>query len=1118
MHILLAQGQSFDEIDKPVDLGQSPGDIVVLSFTDNDLAGFASAAKTADEPLPSLRLANLAQLRHPMSADLYIEKVVERARFVLVRLLGGLDYWRYGVEQIYAAAKKQGIGLAVIPGDGRPDPRLASVSTVDANSLDLFSRYCSEGGTTNLQNALKLAANLSGKGYDIQAPQVLPMFGAYEPVKGIVSIAAARASLAGGRPGAIIVFYRALLLAEDMKAIDALHAALVERGFAPSALFVTSLKDQHAAQFMRQCLSSLAPAVILNTTAFSARTSADEPSPLEYAGVPILQTVLAGSRLEAWRDNQRGLSAADLAMNVVLPEIDGRLFAGAISFKRESASHSDFEFTPLLHAPDDAGLAHAVDMAAAWARLARTPRAKRRLAFILPDYPGKAGRAGSGVGLDGPGSAAAILSLLKDSGYALDEIPQADEIFRRLTQGAASPILDITQYRRLFANLPRETREKVLAAWGEPESDFDCDGNVFHHRVMDLGHILLAVQPDRAARRDRKDRYHDPALPPRHGYIAFHLWLRHVRAIHAFVILGAHGTLEWLPGKAVALSQSCFPRTLVGAVPVLYPFIVSNPGEAAQAKRRIGAVTIGHMVPPLIAAGLSGATTEIEPLIDEFAQAQTLDRRRADRLADEILSRAQASGLAQDCGIDPDLERPAAIAKLDAWLCELKEMRIRDGRHIYGAAVAVNSDDGIAPGLREVCAAAEREAILDGLDGAFVAPGPGGAPSRGRRDVLPTGRNLFAIDPRAVPTRMAMDLGARAAAEFVRRHLQDHGEYPRQVVMDLWASTAMRTGGEDLAQALALLGVRPTWDHSSTRVSGFEIVPLAKMEWPRIDVTLRISGLFRDVFPDQIALFDAAVRAVAKREEPDDANPLAAAARESGVEVVRIFGPAPGAYGTGIERVVTEGGWDTRNQLADSYIAASGFAYGVRQEGKGAEVQLRDRLASTDVVVQVSDVADGDVLDTDTSALHLGGLAAAIEQLSGKAPALYQSDTGNPDRPIVRSYVEAVARAVRGRAANPRWIAGQMRHGASGAAAMADAVDGLFAFAATAGADCDVQFAQLFDAYLADNAIAESLRAANPAALGAIVARFNEAIRRGLWKPRRNSVLPLLLQFGEARR
>lgn len=1117
MHILVTQGQSLDAIGQPVDLEQSPGDIIVLSFTDSDLSAFAAAADRAfgrlTDTVPSVRLASLAQLRHPMSIDLYIEKVIAQARFVLIRLLGGLDYWRYGAEQIFAVAKRRGIALAIVPGDATPDARLASVSTVPPETLELFARYCSEGGIANLSNALRLATTLAGMAAEVAPPCALPRYGVYRPSEGVIALDTMPSVTGADKPVVAIIFYRALLLAGDLAPIDALHAALAARGTAPVAFFATSLKETEAATFIQQSLATIRPDVIINTTAFSAKATPEAPSPLDAPGVPVLQAVLAGSSREAWDAAHRGLSAADLAMNVVLPELDGRLLTGAVSFKRADAHRADLQFTRQLHEPDAAGLAHCADMAAAWARLARCPRADKRLAILLPDYPGKAGRAGSGVGLDGPASAASMLNLLRMQGYAITGIPGGDEIFRHLTNGQSIPFMDSPAYRRLFEQLTQSVIARVTEAWGAPEEDASFFDGYFHHRILDLGSVALSIQPDRAARTGRKDSYHDPVLPPRHAYIAFHLWLRHIREVHAIIMLGAHGTLEWLPGKAVALSESCFPRALIGPTPVIYPFIVSNPGEAAQAKRRLGAVSIGHMTPPLMVAGLYGAATEIEPLIDEFAQAQGLDPRRAARLADEILSRASISGLAANCGIAADMDRIAAVAKLDAWLCEIKEMRIRDGQHIFGATLQAQADDGISPAMREACAKAEQDALISALDGRFVAAGPGGAPSRGRRDVLPTGRNLYAVDPRAVPTRTAMALGHGAAAEFIRVHMQQHGDWPRHVVMDLWASTSMRTGGEDLAQALALLGVRPVWDHASTRVTGYEILPLAKMQWPRIDVTLRISGLFRDVFPAQIDFFDAAASALAALDEPDEANYLAMASRRQGQNSPRIFGPAPGAYGSGIERMLTEGTWQKREELANAYLAASSYAFGRNCDGQAGKAALNNRLASVDAVIHVADMAEADMLDTSTVPAHIGGLSAAIAATGNRSAALYESNTSDPERPQVQDYHTAVARTVRGRAGNPLWIAGQMRHGPSGAAVMADTVDALFDFAATTGIKCETQFSILFDAFLGDHKVADFLYTANPAALHAIAARFSEAIRRELWQPRRNSVAVRLAQF-----
>ncbi len=845
MHLLVRESQSLDEQDAAVDLGQTPADLVFLSFSDSDLGAAAAAWQAMSAPHPSLRLANLARLRHPMSVDLYLERVIAPARCVLVRLLGGRDYWRYGSDEIAALCAREKIPLAMLPGDGRPDAELAALSTIDDARLTRFAAYLDAGGAANVGHALGLAAHLAGLGDDPAAPpEPLPRHGVHD---------------FGGmdRAEAVIVFYRSHLLAGDVAPITALAAALRARGISAKGLHVGSLKDPDTATFVAERLREWRPAVVLNATGFSARREAG--SPLDVADAPVLQLVLAGTSRAAWANGFRGLGQADLAMQVVLPELDGRLLTSAISFKAAAAPIAGLEFERVVHAPDRAGLDLAADRAAGWVRLAGTARAKRRIALVLSDYPGTGGQVAHAVGLDTFASTAAILRLLRANGYACEDAPT--DLAGALCQAPMTPILEAAEYARLFARLPEPTRMRVNAAWGEPHGSIAP-------RHLRLGNLVLAVQPDRGNALDRKATYHDADLPPCHTYIGFHLWLRHVVAMDAIVHLGTHGTLEWLPGKSVALGEECFPAALLGGVPVIYPFIVNNPGEAAAAKRRLGAVTIGHLTPPLARAGSHGAMAELETLIDEYAAADGLDRRRAALLRGEIIERADAAGLLAESGASRDLGEDAALARLDAYLCDVKDLQIRDGLHVFAtpprnragllAALSAACPGAALADALDACANAEGAALLAALDGRFVPPGPAGAPTRGRADVLPTGRNLFTVDPRAVPTRSALALAERAAAELLRRHLQDHGDWPRCLVLDLWGSATMRTGGEDFALALVLIGARPLWDAGSGRVSGFEIVPLALLDRPRVDVTLRISGLFRDAFEAQILLFDTA--------------------------------------------------------------------------------------------------------------------------------------------------------------------------------------------------------------------------------------------------------------------
>jgi cobaltochelatase CobN len=843
-------------------------------------------------------------------------------------------------------------------------------------------------------------------------------------------------------------------------------------------------------------------------------------SVLDRADVPVFQLALSGGSLRQWTVSQRGLGPADLAMNVVLPEFDGRIIVGAISFKGETIRNEALEFTRLIHQAEPNGVSYSADLGLAWVQLARTPREQRRLACILPDYPAKAGRTGYAVGLDTPRSVAVIAERLAREGFTVDPVIDDAALVVALSAGPASPVLHLSDYERHLATLPARFVDQLRDAWGNPETDDAVRDGTFHFRIVRTGNLLIAVQPDRGHSAIRKAEYHDAALPPRHAYIAFYLWLRAVERVHAIIHCGAHGTLEWLPGKAVALSDSCAPRAVLGPVPVIYPFIVNNPGEAAQAKRRTAAVTIGHLTPPLTAAGAHGVAGELECLFDEYTEAQSVDPRRATRLAELIMARAWDSGLAAESGILSGSDPQDALIKLDAWLCDLKDMQIGDGLHVFGqapaadrlaetaaslAAMTGSTDQPAIECLVASCGEAEMQGLLTALDGRFVPPGPAGAPGRGRIDVLPTGRNLYSIDPRAVPTRTAWEIGSRTAEDMLIRHAQDHGDWPRRVVLDVWGSATMRTGGDDLAQAFALLGVRPRWDTGSSRVAGFDILPLAILNRPRVDVTLRISGLFRDVFPSQIALFDNVVREVAALDEAPEDNPLAASVRSESEDTGRrIFGAAPGDYGVGLSRILAEGKWTDRDALGEAYLRATSHAYGIGSEGVPAAPEFRARVAQADAYVHVQDLPGQDILDADAFAEHGGGFAAAAS-VFGNHPVLYHVDTTAPGRSRIRTLREEVARVLRARATNPRWLAGQMRHGFRGAAEIAETVDNFFAYAALTDVTGDHQFDLLFDATIGDETIRTFLSSVNPAAANAIAAKFDEAKRRGFWTTRRNS-------------
>ena len=1101
MHLLTTAATSLDEIAEAVDLGQPAGEIAILSFADSDLTGLAAAWEAERDVLPSVRLAHLRDLRHPMSVDLWIERVGSHAKVILVRLLGGLDWWRYGVEQLSMLARERGIALAVLPGEDRDDARLAGASTLPAAELDTLLKYFREGGRENLRGLLRLLASYAGAELESFAPQSLPRHSGYLPRQGAIDLDRLAASLEAGKAVVPIVIYRALLLASDTAPVDALCEALARRGLAPAPLIVTSLKDRDAAAFLRDALARLRPCAIVTMTAFAAGGGESETSPLDSSDVPVLQVVSATTRRAAWRESARGLGAADLAMHIVLPELDGRILAGAVAFKDALPAQEHLAFTALASRPELDRIAMAADRIAALARLQARPRSARTIAVLMPDYPGAPGRSGYAVGLDVPASVLALLGDLAHAGYAITGAPpDAQALLAALSLGAGDCALPLEQYEALLARLPPSAVARLHQAWGMPADDPDLRDGAFRFRARRFGNVIVALPPDRGRAAERRADYHDPSLPPRHALVAFGFWLRHVARAEALVHMGAHGTLEWLPGKAVALTAECFPEIVAGALPVVYPFIVSNPGEAAQAKRRLAGITIGHLPPLLAAGGLAGEARELERLIDEYAQAEGLDRRRRERLATLIVETAQRTGLAREAGVGKADANDDALRRIDAWLCDMKDLAIKDGLHIYGRAPA-----GVADPQWAASADAERTALLAALDGRRVAPGPAGAPSRGRRDVLPTGRNLFTADPRTLPTQTAMDLGRLAADEIVRAHLQAHGDLPRAVVIDLWGSATLRTGGEEIAHGLALMGCRPAWDHASGRVTGVEVLPAAAMGRARVDVTWRISGLFRDLFPAQIALLDAAVQAVAARDETADENPLVEARRTSGAgRLDRIFGTAPGTYGSGIEELLSRETDST--VLGAAYLGAASHAYGgAAGDGHDAADAFAQRVASADLMVHPSDDPGRDLLEGAEDVGFVGGFAAAAKML-GRAPDLVMLDVTDPQRPRARTLSAALARVVRARAIHPRFIAGQMRHGYRGATELAETVDRLVAFAETTGAVASELFDLLHDAYVADAAVRDFLRRENPHAAAAIAERLAAARRHGFWHPRRNDI------------
>ncbi|MDY0073280.1 MAG: cobaltochelatase subunit CobN [Thauera sp.] len=1239
MHLLAAQPGGF--VDDPgiiTRLEQTPADVVVLSAADTTLALLSAAwpqAAAARADFPSLRLANLLHLRQPASVDLYVDEVLQHARVIIIDHLGGESYWPYGTERIGELCRARGIALLMFSGDNSEDLNLLQKSTVPAEHCRELWRYLRAGGPANARAFHDyIAHHFFGLELALAPVRSLPPVAIYHPAHELATVADWQQDWQETAPCVIVLFYRAHLQAGNTAVFARLCERLRAHGLNPLPLALMSLKDEHCLATLQQLCTEHRVALILNTTAFALGALDDDGDHALAGDIPVLQLILAGNNQEAWQDDAHGLSPRDIAMHIALPEVDGRIITRAVSFKGLAYRCEHTQCDIVGYRPHEERINFVSELAQRWCRLRRLPNADKRLALILANYPGSDARLGNGVGLDTPASTLHILQQLQAAGYVVGDLPaDGDALISALRAGItndagawalrpAQQSLAMADYQAFFNRLPASAQAAVTARWGAPAADPMLRQHRFMIAGLRCGQIFVGIQPGRGYGIDLQGSYHDPELVPPHHYLAFYCWLRQVWASDAILHIGKHGNLEWLPGKSVALSGECWPDLIFGPMPHLYPFIVNDPGEGSQAKRRTQAVIIDHLMPPLTRAESYGPTRDLERMVDEYYEALMLDPRRADLLRSQILAHIVAHDLHRDLGFDTPRsaeEEQLLLNRTDAYLCELKEAQIRDGLHVFGhspterlrldtllalarhpvgdgrgarqgltQALALdlalrsadedfnplNGDwaqpwqgahppelDAFAcgpwrhwgdtrerlelfalqvleqglPGTRpwpqteavlsriatelqprlDACGEQEIHQLLQGLAGRFVPAGPSGAPSRGRPDVLPTGRNFFAVDTRTLPTRTSWELGLKSAALLVERYLQEEGDYPRAIGLSVWGTATMRTGGDDIAQAFALIGVRPKWADGSHRVSDFEILPMSLFDRPRIDVTLRISGFFRDAFANLIALFDAAVQAVAELDEPAEVNPIrarvlreAAELQAQGLDAAsarrqagqRIFGARPGSYGAGLQSLIDSGNWEDDADLAEAWLTWGGHAYGQHDYGSAAVDSLSRRLRSIDVVMQNQDNREHDLLDSDDYYQFQGGMSAAIRHLAGVQPKLYFGDHAQPQAPVVRSLEEEISRVVRSRVTNPKWIAGVKRHGYKGAFEMAATVDFLFAYDATARVVRDDQYARVADAYVGDEATRDFLRQHNPDALREICQRLREAIARGLWQ------------------
>jgi cobaltochelatase CobN len=1176
--------------------------ILFLSNADTELLALRSIVHRLPAEFPPVRAG------HPDRRD--GKRDVDGATAVIVRLLGGRSAWEQPFDALSEGCLAAGVPLIALGGEATPDAELTRRSSVPAGIVGEAHRYLAAGGPANVEQLLRFVADtvLLG-GFGFEPPSPLPQAGIWDG-SGLGATVGERAP---NRPLVGVVFYRAHLVAGNTQFVADLCRAVEAAGGDALAVYCYSLRPDAdgRVEALELCRRYEVDALVTTVLAMGRAGDDDHESDgwevpqLAELGVPVLQAPSCNRPRHDWDADEAGLTPLDVAMGVAIPEFDGRIVGPAFAFKEEVDDGGELGTPVVASRTDPERAARVAGLAVRHARLRHIAPEDKRVALVLSAYPTKRSRLGNAVGLDTPASVIDLLHALRGAGFRVDRIPPDGdalmaELADRLTydrptltpaQASRAPgRLGADEYLRWFATLPQQARDEVTSIWGPAPGEVYLSVPAAEPGVMapgpaagkpelvfpglDLGGVLVTIQPPRGFGPDPIGTYHAPDMPPPHHYLAFYRWLDAGWGADAVVHVGKHGTLEWLPGKANALSAACFPDAASGDVPLVYPFVVNDPGEGTQAKRRAHAAVIDHLVPPMTRAETTDDLARLESLLDAYTSAQAMDPAKLPALRRQVWDVLVDAEIHRDLELDePDDSGDAGAAfdevvlHVDGYLCALKDAQIRGGLHVLGRApegealvdlvlAITRLPQGPVPALRttvaddlgfdprterrhevdkieaecrnrvEALAAAgwaataaaagdrtERwicERLVPGLlatpdeigntlaalAGRYVPAGPSGAPTRGAAHVLPTGRNFYSVDPKALPSPLSYEVGRALADALVERHISETGAPPTTVGLVLWGTAAMRTGGDDAAQALALLGVRPTWDGDSGRVTGLVAVPVAELGRPRVDVTLRISGFFRDAFPHLVALLDDAVRLVADRDEPAAANPV----RAAGTGDARIWGPPPGGYGSGILPVIERGSWRSDADLAEVYLAWSGFAYGRDRFGEAAPQAMRRRFAAIEVAVKNQDNREHDIFDSDDYLQDHGGMVAAVRALTGRGPRAWFGDTSDPAAPKVRALAEEAARVVRSRVLNPRWIGAMRRHGYKGAFELAATVDYLFGYDATARVVDNWMYERVTASYVGDPEVRAFFKDANPWALRTIAERLLEADRRGMWE------------------
>lgn len=1277
--------------------------IALLSHADTDILTVQRVRQELPPGLP-ITAISLHSIRTDEQMSLMLEGVLGRRRIFVARLHGPTRSVP-GFAILQGHCRTAQAHLVVVSGTGEIDPEFVQAGNVSVELVESVTAYLGLAGPRNIAECFKFLSDrltLSGYGYDPPVP--MPEHGIYLPEIESPTLEDWSRRIDPDRPTAAVLSYRAHLLSGNTEFVDRIAEALDSRGLNALCVFTSSLKALENGQPAALNLIGNRADVLISTLSFAAgqvntgetTLAGDNVNALAAVDVPVIQAIASGMPRGAWEVSRRGLGALDTAINIAIPEFDGRIISVPISFKERTPNEP-----ASLYIPDEERIGRLAGIAERLARLRHLRNSDKRIAFVLTNSASKASQVGNAVGLDSPASLLNILRAMRRRGYKVSALPESSDDFMQdlLSRGSyddahpLDPVLALRYsrklYRETFETFPATARLKMENAWGTPgdhgfalraaKAKIDkkvtgggvlysappateepwSDHSSYWFAALEAGNALIALQPPRGYGMDPDAIYHTPDLPPTHHYTAFYRWLAAPVTeggwgADAIVHMGKHGTLEWLPGKSVGLSAECFPDLLLGDLPVVYPFIINDPGEGSQAKRRAHATVVDHLTPPMTSAETYGPLAQINQLVNEYYAIEKLDPSRLPFLQQQIWDLIRETNLQADLDLKKMLSRdhgdhkhdwddeltpegiPVSLAEMsgndvahllediDGYLCELGMAQIRDGLHVLGEmpplsdmlrALTRLANPGV-PGLQEslaalygfrlanllanpgarlekpatiaeieclshadvleridtlsaqACAALEERGfqpgaignvqqsvfgaessditrvlefvcselvpklersneeidnLLNALEGRYVPAGPAGAPTRGMAHILPTGRNFYAVDPRALPSQTAWRVGQQLAKEAIDRYVRQEHRYPEMVGLTAWGTSQMRTHGDDIAEAFALLGVEPLWSAQSRRLEGVAAIPLDKLGRPRIDVTLRISGFFRDAFPHLIALFDEAVALIVQLDEPPEQNfprkhyleelerkrdlPIEEAEAQARY---RIFGSKPGAYGAGILPLIETGNWTSERDFATVFVEWGGYAYTREESGVDARTVFSDRLKSVQVALHNQDNREHDIFDSDDYFQFHGGMVASIRALTGVQPKAYFGDSSRPDAAQVRDLREEALRVYRSRVVNPKWIAGMQRHGYKGGLELAATVDYIFGFDATAQIVPDFVYEGLAEHYALNPEMRSFLQHSNPWALNAIAERLLEAAQRELWEQPRAETIDAL--------